>query len=83
MIRLDLIRFTTLHGRPCNRYGLQEVEDEEDRLLRLYDDHADQLLGFPKSTFEFVRTLGEIDEDDSDTFWELLEGVTEIKPIAP
>lgn len=78
--RLDLIRFTELHGKPVNSFGLQEV-DEDGGLVNLFDNEADQLNGHPKATFEFVRTLGEMDE--ADDFWSLIDGVKEITPMEP
>jgi hypothetical protein len=76
--RLDLIKFTNLHGKPANSFGLQEV-DEDGNLVHLFDHEADQLNGHPKANFQFVRTLGEM--DDSDDFWNLIAGVKEITPV--
>ena len=78
--RLDLIRFTNLHGKPVNQFGLQEVTDSG-KLVRLYDSEADQLNGHPKASFEFVRTLGTM--DDSDDFWNLVADTKEITPVEP
>lgn len=78
--RLDLIRFTNLHGRPVNSFGLQEV-DANDNLVHLFDHEADQLNGHPKANFEFVRTLGTM--DDSDDFWNLVATAKEITPVEP
>jgi hypothetical protein len=78
--RLDLIKFTNLHGKPANSFGLQEV-DSNGNLLHLYDHEADQLNGHPKASFEFVRTLGTM--DDSDDFWNLVADAKEITPVEP
>ena len=74
--RLDLIKFKRLHGKPCTEYGLQEV-DEKGKLLRLYNNEADQ-LGFPVATFAFIRTLGTM--EDNDDFWNLIAECKEINP---
>jgi len=78
--RLDLIRFTQLNGKPANSFGLQEV-NKSGQLVRLYDHEADQLNGHPKAEFEFVRTLGTV--DDSDDFWSLVATAKEITPVEP
>lgn len=78
--RLDLIKFTNLNGNAVNSFGLQEVSAGGE-LLRLYDNEADQLSGHPKAEFEFVRTLGTI--DDSDDFWNLVATAEEINPVEP
>lgn len=77
MPRLDLIKFTHLNGQQVNKFGLQEV-GEDGKLLNLYDDEADQLTNFPQAKFEFVRTLGNI--EDSDDFWQLVAEAPEITP---
>lgn len=77
MTRLDLIQFTSLNGRPCTEFGLQEVSSSGE-LIRLYDNEADQLGGFPTAKFSFVRTLGEI--ADADDFWTLVADAPEITP---
>lgn len=78
--RLDLIKFTNLHGKSVNQFGLQEV-DSKGNLVRLYDNEADQLNGHPKAEFKFVRTLGTM--DDSDDFWNLVATAKEITPVEP
>lgn len=75
--RLDLIEFTRIDGKPCRKYGLQEV-DRNGKLLNLFNDEADQLPRFPNATFAYLRTLGEM--EDSDDFWNL---VAECKHINP
>lgn len=75
--RLDLIKFTNLNGKPANSFGLQEVS-ESGKLVRLYDNEADQLNGHPQANFDFVRTLGTI--DDADDFWSLVADAKEITP---
>lgn len=77
--RLDLIKFTRLHGKAVNLFGLQEV-DENGNLIHLFDHEADQLNGYSQATFEFVRTLGEM--EDADDFWNLVAGAKEITPVA-
>lgn len=78
--RLDLIKFTSLHGKPVNQFGLQEV-DEDGNLVNLFDHEADQLNGHPQANFEFVRTLGLM--ADSDDFWNLVAEAKEITPVEP
>lgn len=77
MTRLDLIKFTTRDGKPCKEYGLQEVS-EDGKLLRLYDNEADQFSSYPNASFKFVRTLGTM--DDSDDFWNLVAECKQINP---
>lgn len=76
--RLDLIQFTRLHGEAVNSFGLQEV-DEDGNLVNLFDHEADQLNGYPQATFKFVRTLGEL--RDNDDFWHLVDEAPEITPV--
>lgn len=76
MTRLDLIQFESLGGRPNTSFGLQEV-GENGELVNLFNHEADQ-LNRPIATWSFVRTLGEM--EDSDDFWNLLEGISEITP---
>lgn len=78
--RLDLIQFTSLHGKPVNQFGLQEV-GEDGELINLFDHEADQLNSHPQAEFAFIRTLGEM--DDSDDFWNLIADVDEIAPVEP
>lgn len=78
--RLDLIKFTNLHGKNVNQFGLQEV-GKHGNLVRLFDHEADQLNGHPKAKFKFVRTLGTM--DDSDDFWNLVAMAKEITPVEP
>ena len=77
MARLDLIKFDT------GAFGLQEVDDN-DNILALYDENADQ-LPFQKRSWTFVRTLAGAgyDHTDPDDFWHAIEGVDEITPREP
>lgn len=73
--RLDLIKFTLLGGKSANAFGLQEV-DKKGTLIRLFDHEANQFDRLPKAKFEFIRTLGEI--NDAEDFWNLVTSVKEI-----
>lgn len=66
MNHLDLIKFDT------NEFGFQEI-GRNGELLRLYSADGDQLdLYSPAKSWRHVKDLGEIDPEDSDTFWELV-----------
>lgn len=68
--RLDKIKFTQLFGKEVDVYGYQEVDENGD-LVNIYYEDGEQIDMYANHEFEFVKTLGKI--NDSDDFWDLLE----------